>query len=167
MEGVQAIPELVVLGQPVMCVFAYGAKDKRVSCYAIGDYLERKGWHIDRLQKPESIHLMLNPGHGQIVDSYVGDLREAVAYVKEHPDAALEGSAPMYGLIAKAPMRRLVRRNVLAILEQMYSAAGGTPNLGNVAGEGEEGQTSPPGVPKILLQAMKLKARLDRMFGRK
>jgi glutamate/tyrosine decarboxylase-like PLP-dependent enzyme len=165
MDGIDAIPELCVLGQPVMSVFSFGARDKHVSVYAIGDFMERKGWHVDRLQKPESIHVIINPGHAHIVDEYLGDLREAVAYVKSHPDAALEGTAPMYGLIAKAPMRRMVKRNVLAILDQMYSADGGMPVLGTEPGEdGAEGGVPQAGVPKPLLALMRLKARLGRLL---
>jgi glutamate/tyrosine decarboxylase-like PLP-dependent enzyme len=166
-EGINAIPELVVLGRPAMSVFAYGGRDRRVSAYAVGDCLERNAWHVDRLQKPESIHLILNRGHAAVADRYLADVRDAVAYVKGHPDAALEGSAPMYGLIAKAPLRRLVKRNVMAILEQMYSAEGGTPNLGNLPADETEGpgRTAAP-VPKIVLSMMKLKARLDRLLRR-
>ena len=170
-DGINAIPELEVLGCPAMAILAYGAKDKRVSAYAVGDALERKGWHVDRLQWPESLHMILNAGHAHIVDAYLADLRDAVDYVKAHPDAALEGSAPMYGLIAKAPMRRMVKRNVLELFGQMFSAEGGVPDLvgasDNVEGEEETTpQAAAPGVPKPLLLLMKLKARLGRLLGR-
>jgi sphinganine-1-phosphate aldolase len=166
MDGINAIPELAVLGDPAMCIFAYSARAGRLSGYAVADRLERKGWHIDRLQKPESIHVMLNPGHAHVADKYLADLREAVDYVKQHPDAAFEGSAPMYGLVAKAPMRRMVKKNVLALFEQMYSARGAPPDLGSApAADGDPEEPAPAqGVPKPVLQLMKLKARIERLF---
>ena len=159
-EGVAAIPGLYVLGAPAMGVFAYGATDKRMSIYAVADRLEEKGWHIDRLQKPECIHLILNPGHAAIVQEYLDDLREAVEQVKANPDAALEGSAPMYGLIAKAPMRGMVRKNVVSILANLYAQR---PDTGQGSDEMEE---AAPGVPKPVLLVMWLWSRAKRMFGR-
>ena len=169
-EGINAIPELEVLGNPAMPILAFGSPLKGFSTYAVGDYLERKKWHIDRLQYPEALHLIINPGHGEVVDDFLADLRDAVEYVKAHPDAAFEGSAPMYGLIAKAPMRRMVKQQVLALFEGMYSAEGAIPDMGNVAvtGDDEEGAApaaAPAGVPKPVLLFMKLKARLSRMLG--
>jgi len=167
-DGINAIPELEVLGKPAMCVFAFGGRNKRVSAYAVGDYLERNNWHIDRLQNPEALHLILNPGHEHTAEPFLQDVRDAVAYVKQHPEAAAEGSAPMYGLIAKAPMRRMIRRNVLAIFEQMYSAEGGVPNLGNDPVDSDDEESGapppPPGVPKLVLSLIKLKARLGHRF---
>jgi len=166
-EGINAIDELEVLGRPAMCVFAFRTKEKRINCFAVADYLQRKGWHIDRQQRPECLHLMINPGHAQMADAFLADLGEAVAYVKAHPEAAVEGSAPTYGLMTKAPLRGMVKRNVLAIMEAMYSADGEAPNLGNISDDEDETEAPPPpGVPRVLLQAMKLKARLGRLLGR-
>ncbi len=159
-EGVAAIPGLCVLGEPAMGVFAYGAADRKISMYAVADRLEEKGWHIDRLQKPEAIHLILNPGHADIVQGYLADLREAVGYVKAYPDAALEGSAPMYGLIAKAPMRSMVKRNVVSILANLYAQK---PDSGR---ENDETEDSAPSVPKPVLVLMRLASRVKRLFGR-
>ncbi len=157
-EGIRAIPGLAVLGEPVMGVMAYGSPDGGLSLYAVADRLEKKGWHVDRLQRPESVHMILNPGHAAIVDEYLADLREAVDYVRAHPDAALEGSAPMYGLMAKMPLRRVVKKNLTDIFMQMYSQTGHA--------ETEEDGEDTPAIPKPLLQLMRLKARLGRLFSR-
>lgn len=162
MAGVEAIPELEVLGRPPMSVFAYGAKERKVNMYAVADQLEARGWHVDRLQRPESIHLIVNPGHAAIVDAYLADLREAVAHVKANPDAALDGTAPMYGLIAKAPMRRMVKRNVVGMLAQLYVQRPQATQDGDGADDGPQ----EPGVPKPLLQLLRLKARVAGLFKR-
>lgn len=163
-EGIRAMPELGILGSPVMGVLAYGARDARISIYAVADRLEQKGWHVDRLQRPEGIHLIINPGHATVVDQYLQDLGEAVAYVKANPDAALEGTAPMYGLIAKMPLRRMVKRDVVTILARLYSQTGDA----DVEAIGdEESQPGAAAVPKPLLQLMRLKARLGKVFRRK
>jgi hypothetical protein len=153
-DGINAIEGLRVLGDPPVGVFAYTAKDPALSLYAIADQMAAKGWHIDRQQKPASIHLMINPGHAEIVDTYLADLREAVDYVRAHPEAAASGSAPAYGLIANAPLRGLVASNVLAMMERLYSAEGQLPAL-------EAGAEGGPAasLPKPVQWLMKLKAR--------
>ena len=156
-DGINAIDGVRVLGDPPVGILAYAPTDKRLNTYAIADRMVGKGWHIDRQQRPACIHLMLNPGHAEIVDTYLEDLREAIAYVRAHPDAAISGSAPAYGLIANAPMRRMVHKNVLAMMEDMFSAKGLMPKLD---ADGEGGGS----VPKALLAAMKLKARLGNLF---
>ncbi|HUW60545.1 MAG TPA: aspartate aminotransferase family protein [Candidatus Bathyarchaeia archaeon] len=158
MDGVRAIPGLCVLGEPEMSVFAFGAKDNRISMYAVADKLEQSGWHVDRLQRPESIHLIINAGHGQVADRYLADLRAAVDHVAAHPETALEGQAPMYGLIAKAPLRKMVKRNVVNILAQLY--------IQRETGADDEEEVGADSVPKPVMQLLRLKMRIRRMFQR-
>ncbi len=155
MDGINAIPGLRVLGNPPASVFAYTTTEPGLNCYAIADRMAEQGWHIDRQQRPPSIHLMINPGHAEIADRYLEDLRASVAYVRAHPGAEWSGSAPAYGLMANAPLRKLVGKNVLAIMEQMYSAAGEAPHLDAKSGGG---------VPGPVLQLMKLKSRLGDLL---
>ncbi|MDQ1256216.1 MAG: sphinganine-phosphate aldolase [Candidatus Hydrogenedentes bacterium] len=161
-EGIEAISGLAIVGQPHMSLMAYESKDKKVNIYAVGDFLERRGWHVDRQQKPASLHLMVNPNHAPVADKYLSDLREAVEYVKAHPNAALSGSAPAYGLMSNVPLRGLVKKNVLQMMEAMYSAEGTMPDLGNVE-MSEDGEptslAAPPGVPKLVFWLMKLWSR--------
>jgi glutamate/tyrosine decarboxylase-like PLP-dependent enzyme len=119
-DGIEAIPGLLVLGRPCMSVMAIGAKPGGPDILAVGDLMEAKGWHVDRVQNPAGLHLILNPGHGSVAKRYLSDLAEAADHVRLHPELAAQGSAPMYGMIAKVPLRGLVRRNVRSFLEQMY-----------------------------------------------
>lgn len=172
-DGINATPGLAVLGKPPVGILAYCSMDKRLNIYAVADKMQEKGWHIDRQQKPAAIHLMLNPGHAEIVEEYLADLREAVDYVKAHPEAEVSGSAPTYGLIAKAPLRGLVARNVLAMMEEMYGPEGRAPDLGTPRGlddddgDGDEAAAPPPNtVPAPILWALRARAALRRALGR-
>ena len=129
MDGINAIPELEILGQPDMSVFAYRSVHPDVNILAVADRLEARGWHIDRQQKPESLHAMVNPGHAEIADAFLADLRDAVDYVKAHPKMATSGTAATYGMIAKIPFRGMIRENVLQMMMDMYGPDGGTLNL--------------------------------------
>lgn len=129
-DGINAIEGLEVIGKPAMSVFAYRSKDEKVlNVYAIADFMEERGWYIDRQQRPACLHLMVNPEHEKVADAYLADLREAVAWVKAHPDAAMKGKAATYGLIAGLPARDMVAGKVLERMEQMFSAKGAPASL--------------------------------------
>lgn len=129
-DGINAIPELEVMGRPAMSVFAYRSKDEAaVNVYALAEFLEERGWHVDRQQRPACLHLMVNPDHGPVADKYLADLREGVAWVKGHPEAAKSGRAATYGLMAGLPARGMVAEKVLERMEQIYSAQGAPASL--------------------------------------
>tara|TARA_B100000609_G_C17219605_1_gene439063 strand:- start:142 stop:1674 length:1533 start_codon:yes stop_codon:yes gene_type:complete len=130
-HGVNAIPGLRVLGHPQMSVFAYNSTDPKVDIFAVSDQMTAKGWHIDRQQNPMALHVMVTPAHAQSHKAYLQDLAEAVEYVRAHPELSSEGSAPMYGMIAKMPFRGMVKQSVLKIMEGMYGPDAKVPDLGN------------------------------------
>ena len=128
-DGINAIPELRVLGQPDMSVFAYQSVSDAVNIYAVGDQMTARGWHIDRQQKPEALHAMVTPRHATVADQYLQDLKESVEIVKADPELATKGNAAMYGMIAHIPLRGMIRDNVLKMMMAMYSHDGQLPDL--------------------------------------
>lgn len=119
-DGIRSIPGLDILGRPEMSVFAYGPTSRGLNIYAVADQMEQRGWLMDRLQRPEALHAMVTPLHRRIVDEFVADLRESVAYVRKHPGEARQGTAAMYGMMAKVPLRGVVKNEVRKMMEQMY-----------------------------------------------
>ena len=91
------------------------------SVFALADQLEARGWSVDRMHRPEAIHLTVTANHAPIVDDYLADLGAALAAVRANPHLAKEGSAPMYGMAAKLPVRRLVAHNVRKMIAEMYA----------------------------------------------
>ncbi|MBI2425232.1 MAG: aspartate aminotransferase family protein [Candidatus Hydrogenedentes bacterium] len=156
-KGIERIQGLRVLGSPPVGVFAYNSFDKRINIYAVADEMAKRGWHIDRQQKPPCIHLMINPGHAKIVDQYLQDLEDAVETVRDNPHAALSGSAPAYGLMAGAPMRGLVEKNVLDMMEAMYGPEGKSPDL-----QSKDGKSA---IPAPVMAWMRFRAGLARMLN--
>jgi sphinganine-1-phosphate aldolase len=55
-----------------------------------------------------------------VIDEYIADLRDAVAYVRSHPEVADRGNAAMYGMMAKVPFRGMVRQGVMNVMRNMY-----------------------------------------------
>ena len=138
-QGIEAIPELRVLGDPKGPLLGYGSRDPGVDIYAVGDQMDARGWQVNRLQFPEGLHAMVTAQHLESVDAYLADLRAAVAAVKADPSLARQGSAATYGLMANVPLRGMVRSKVLDIFASMYRAGGGTFDLSAHDGGGAPG----------------------------
>ena len=119
--GIAKIPGLALLGRGETTIVAYGALGLDV--YAIADRMEARGWTIDRMQRPAAIHLTVTANHAGIVDEYLADLAAAVAEVRRDPALAKSGSAPMYGMAAKMPLRGLVASRVRKVMADLYGGA--------------------------------------------
>ena len=75
---------------------------------------------IRLLQRPEALHAMVTPLHERIVDEFISDLKRSVERVLADPSLAKRGNAALYGMIAKVPLRGMVRKEVLKMMEQIY-----------------------------------------------
>ncbi|MFX1380296.1 MAG: aminotransferase class V-fold PLP-dependent enzyme, partial [Promethearchaeota archaeon] len=117
-EGIDKIPELYILGKPIMSVFSF-TSDK-IDVYHLGDLLDKKGWHLDRIQFPNALHMMVNPHHAEIVDVFLKDLKETVNEVIENPGASTDGDAAVYGMVASLPDRDKVKDYIINFLKSQY-----------------------------------------------
>ncbi len=119
-EGIRSLPGMEILSNPEMSVFAYRSTSKKVNTFAVGDQMEEKGWFVDRLQRPEALHAMVTPLHERIIGDFLADLKEAVERVAGDPSLAKKGNAALYGMMARVPLRGVVKKEVLKMMEQIY-----------------------------------------------
>jgi glutamate/tyrosine decarboxylase-like PLP-dependent enzyme len=120
--GIARIDGLRVLGRaPMSTIVTWSHSDPAVNVYAVADQMQSRGWSVDRQQHPPSVHCSCNASNLPVIDDYVADLTEAVAYVRAHPDLAREGDAAVYGLMARVPLRGFVKSAVLDLMEKMYA----------------------------------------------
>ncbi|MFT3693311.1 MAG: aspartate aminotransferase family protein [Kofleriaceae bacterium] len=117
-EGIRRSPGLILLGRPDATIVSYAAVGADV--FALADRLEARGWSVDRQHRPSSIHLTVTANHAPVIDRYIDDLRECLAEVRANPELSKSGSAPMYGMAAKLPVRRLVAGQVRKVIAEMY-----------------------------------------------
>ena len=134
--GIEAQPELKVLGEPHGPLLAYGSATPEVNIFAVGDQMDAKGWQVNRLQFPDGLHAMITASHLPVIDDYLRDLRDAVATVKADPSLAGKGRAATYGMMAHLPLRGMVRHKVLDLFANSYRAGGPPLNLDAPASEG-------------------------------
>ncbi|MDX1616089.1 MAG: aspartate aminotransferase family protein [Candidatus Promineifilaceae bacterium] len=80
-EGIEQIEGIHVLGDPPMSLLALASDELNV--FEIGDVLTQRGWHLDRQQGPESLHLTVTYAHAPVADQFLRDLAEAVKEVRQ------------------------------------------------------------------------------------
>lgn len=127
--GIEAIPELSIMGNPQGPLFAYQSNDPDVNIFAVGDQMDAKGWQVNRNQKPDGLHAMVTAHHLKVVDQYLADLKDCVAVVKANPELANQGGAATYGMMAHIPLRGMVKKKVLEIYSSLYKAGGSDIDL--------------------------------------
>lgn len=119
--GIESIPELEVLAVPDATLLSWTTrKSSGIDVYALADRLEDRDWLIDRQQSPKAIHNTMTSNHLPIVQDLIDDIRDAVHFVRAHPEMEGSGNAAMYGMMAKVPFRGMVKKSVLEVMEKLY-----------------------------------------------
>jgi sphinganine-1-phosphate aldolase len=139
-RGIAQIDGLTLIGEPHSTIVTWGSSDAKVDVYAVADQLEERGWHIDRQQNPACVHLTVAAHHAPVVEEYLKDLAECVAFVRAHPELKSKGNAAMYGMMAKVPVRTMVKSAVQKIMEGMYGPEGKQPDLEGAPADGFVGK---------------------------
>ena len=94
---ITTIPQLALRAEPQATLLAFGAAEgSGLDVFAVADGLWRRGWYVDRQGPPPSLHCTVSNVHEDKIESFVGDLRAAIAEVDASAEAGLQGS---YGTI--------------------------------------------------------------------
>lgn len=100
-RAVAKIPELEVIGNVEAMIVCFRSATSEVNIYNVGDYLSKKGWMLNTLQHPSSIHLCCTLQHVGAEDRFIKDLTDAVAKAKEAD--GMVGNAAIYGMASSLP----------------------------------------------------------------
>jgi glutamate/tyrosine decarboxylase-like PLP-dependent enzyme len=117
-NGIRQITELRVLGDPL---FVVAFASETLDIYKVLDYMARKKWSLNGLHRPACVHLCVTLRHTQpgVAQRFIDDLREAVSFVKDHPEE--KGTmAPVYGMAATLPLRGLVSDMLKRYLDLIF-----------------------------------------------
>lgn len=106
-KGIPDVPRLRLLGAKCdnsvdAMIVCFTSDDLNI--YAINDNMVQRGWSLNALQHPPSIHLCCTYRTVPHVQLFLDDLRAAVASVAASPRSdAVEGSAAIYGMASSMP----------------------------------------------------------------
>jgi sphinganine-1-phosphate aldolase len=116
--GIEKIPELNVLGNPLW-VIAFGSDS--LDIYRVLDAMSSRGWSLNGLQRPPSIHLCVTLRHTEsgVAERFLRDLAASVEDVKKSP-ASGQGLAPIYGMAGSFPVRGAVAELLRRFVDKLY-----------------------------------------------
>jgi hypothetical protein len=104
-DGINAIPELEVLGQPAMCMFSF--KSDAINVYQLADAMAKRGWYIQGQFStpltPRNLHLSVSYGTTHQADALLKDLRECVEEVKGMDPIDSDGIRAMVSSALQSP----------------------------------------------------------------
>lgn len=120
-KGVESIPELILIGEPT---FLISFRSDAVDVFHVNDFMKTRGWRFNCLQLPPALHFCVTlpqtrvPG---LVDAFVADLNEAVAYAKTRTGEPAQSSA-LYGIAGTVEGNRMVNDLLCSVFDYMYEA---------------------------------------------
>ena len=117
-SGVEAIPELQVLGDPLW-VIAFASRS--LDIYRVMEFMTHRRWNLNGLHKPSCGHLCVTLRHTPpgVAQRVLQDLGEAVDHVRANPSDK-GGMAPVYGMAASMPVRGLVADMLERYMDVLY-----------------------------------------------
>eukprot|EP00698_Gefionella_okellyi_P023577 TRINITY_DN809_c0_g1_i1.p1 TRINITY_DN809_c0_g1~~TRINITY_DN809_c0_g1_i1.p1 ORF type:complete len:463 (+),score=94.06 TRINITY_DN809_c0_g1_i1:1432-2820(+) len=121
-NGVKAHPDLYVIGEPKAMVVSFAAKAP-ISTYAVADAMSAKGWNLNSLQFPPSVHISCTRMTVGAVSDFLKDLNDAVVEAKSAPDKFKDGAGAIYGMAASTPDRTLVDALARAYMDTVLKTA--------------------------------------------
>lgn len=117
-QEMRRIPEIQVIGDPL---FLIAFRSETLNVYQIMEYMTRRNWGLNGLHLPPSVHLCVTLRHTQpgVKEKFIEDLKAAVEYVKQNPQAS-EGLGPLYGLASAVEMRGMVQEVLNWCMDLLY-----------------------------------------------
>jgi len=104
-DGINAIHELEVLGEPAMCMFSF--KSDAINVYQLADAMGKRGWYIQGQfstpRTPRNLHVSVSYGTVGQTDAMLKDLAECVEEVKAMEPIDSKGIRAMVGAALQSP----------------------------------------------------------------
>ncbi|XP_056113016.1 sphingosine-1-phosphate lyase 1 isoform X1 [Rhinichthys klamathensis goyatoka] len=119
--GIRKIDGLFVFGDPEVSVVALGSDDFDI--FRLSNALTSKGWNLNSLQFPSSIHICVTMLHTQpsVAEQFVSDVKREVAIIMKNPKEKTTGMGAIYGMAQSIPDRSMVTEVSQGFLDCLYS----------------------------------------------
>ncbi|XP_056386721.1 sphingosine-1-phosphate lyase 1 [Hyla sarda] len=119
-KELQKMKEIFIFGNPEVSVIAIGSEVFDI--YRLSNSLTAKGWNLNTLQFPPSIHICLTLLHTKpgVAQLFVKDIQDSLSVIMEDPGAKTTGVGAIYGMAQTIPDRSLVTDISKAFLDCLY-----------------------------------------------
>ncbi len=117
--GVEAIPDLRVLGDPLWVI---SFTSDAVNIYEVMARMSERGWSLNGLHHPPAVHMALTLRHTQpgVAEAFLNDLAWAVDEARKTGAEPQTGAAPIYGMAATFPARGAVGDLLRRYIDKIY-----------------------------------------------
>ncbi|XP_020850191.1 sphingosine-1-phosphate lyase 1 isoform X1 [Phascolarctos cinereus] len=117
----EKIKGIFVFGNPQVSVIALGSHDFDI--FRLSNLLTAKGWNLNILQFPSSIHICITLLHTRPKVSmlFLKDVRESVTQIMKNPKARTTGMGAIYGMSQTVPDRKMVAELTEAFLDSLFT----------------------------------------------
>ncbi|PWA26054.1 hypothetical protein CCH79_00001341, partial [Gambusia affinis] len=134
---IRKIKGVFVFGNPEVSVVAIGSEDFDI--FRLSNALTSKGWNLNTLQFPSSIHLCCTVLHTQpgVADRFIREVKEQVAIIMKNPKQKTTGMGAIYGMAQSIPDRSLVTEISRGFLDCLYSTEVPKSNAGHMNSNGK------------------------------
>ncbi|XP_051507943.1 sphingosine-1-phosphate lyase 1-like isoform X2 [Myxocyprinus asiaticus] len=119
--GIHKVDGVFVFGDPEVSVVALGSNDFDI--FRLSNALTSKGWNLNTLQFPSSIHICVTMLHTQpgVAEEFVNDVKKEVAIIMKNPKEKTTGMGAIYGMAQSIPDRSMVAEVSQGFLDCLYS----------------------------------------------
>jgi sphinganine-1-phosphate aldolase len=80
--GLSEMKDVTLLGSPAMSILCLTTTDPAINIFAVNEAMSHRGWALNALQFPRSLHICLTYMHRDAADGFLKDLAEAIAEVR-------------------------------------------------------------------------------------
>lgn len=132
-EGLATIPELELLGQPIMSLLAFASTREDISIFDLAERMKERGWHLQiqlaSANSPQSIHVTITHFNAPHIPELVADLKTVIAGFEKAPSTTPE----LLQMFAPEQLQALMADfspDMLDMVEQMLGmeTQGGLPD---------------------------------------
>eukprot|EP00127_Corallochytrium_limacisporum_P004958 Clim_evm32s195 gene=Clim_evmTU32s195 len=111
--------QVFVYGKPATTVIGIGTKG--FSPFQLSEQMGKRGWNMNNLQNPSSIHLCVTHVHTPvgIAEKFLDDLEQAVDYLVQNPSDVGEAAA-LYGMATAVPDKSIIDEIASAYIDGLY-----------------------------------------------
>lgn len=134
---IKKIKGVFVFGNPEVSVVAIGSEVFDI--FRLSNALTTKGWNLNTLQYPSSIHICCTVLHTQpgVADRFVREVKEQVAIIMKNPKEKTTGMGAIYGMAQSIPDRSMVTEISRGFLDCLYSTEVPKSNVSHMNGNGK------------------------------
>ncbi|KAK6293411.1 hypothetical protein J4Q44_G00357370 [Coregonus suidteri] len=118
---IRKIDGVFVFGDPEVSVVAIGSDVFDI--FRLSNALTSKGWNLNTLQYPSSIHICCTVLHtqGGVAKQFISEVKEQVALILKNPNEKTTGMGAIYGMAQSIPDRSMVTEISCGFLDCLYS----------------------------------------------